>query len=103
MNKRFNEKKIGFRTICSSVLAIADIVERLRFNMSTERFCIFLDFSKAFDIVNHDLMIQKLGKYGVRGAILSWFRSYFLNLQQTVFINGAVSDIKVISSGVLQY
>ena len=79
MRKRFKEKQFNFRTRCSTALTIAEIVEKLRFNMSTEQFCIFLEFRKAFDTNYHDLMIGKHENYGVRGYILSWFRSYFLN------------------------
>ena len=48
-------------------------------------------------------MIEKLEINGVRRVMLSWFRSYFLNRQQTLFINGEFSDFKVISSGVPQW
>ena len=80
MNKRFNEKQFGFRARFSTVLAIAEIVgKKVRFNMSIKPFCFFHNFSKAFDTVYHDLMIEKLENYGVRGVILSWFCSYFFN------------------------
>ena len=56
-NERFNEKQ--FRTRCSTVLAFAKIVEKIQFNMSSEPFCIFLDFSKAFNFVNLDFIVEK--------------------------------------------
>ena len=102
MNKQLNEKQFGFRARCSTTLAIAETVEKLRLNMSRKQFCIFLDFSKAFDTINHDLMIEKLERYGVRGVVLNWFRSYLLHRQQTVFINGVFSEYKVVNSGVPQ-
>ena len=58
MNKRFKEKQFIFRTRCSTVLAIAEIVEKLQFKMLTKQFCIFFDFSKSFHTVNNDLKIE---------------------------------------------
>ena len=58
MNKRFNKKQFVFRSRCSTVLAIAEIVEKVQFKMLTKQFCIFFDFSKAFFTVNNDLMIE---------------------------------------------
>ena len=70
MNKRYHKKQFGLRARSSTILAIAEIVEILGFNLSTKQFCIFFDFSKAFGTVNHDLMIEKLENYDVRGIIL---------------------------------
>ena len=63
---------------------------------------IFLDFSKAFDTVDHDILLQKLSMYGIRGNALSWFQSYLDNRKQSVSYTGAKSDIKTVKCGVPQ-
>ena len=63
---------------------------------------IFLDFAKAFDTVNHDILIDKLEFYGVRGTALSWFKSYLINRKQVVSINGVLSSELTVNNGVPQ-
>ena len=62
--------------------------------------CIFLDFSKAFDTVDHAILLCKLEHYGIRGNALSWFKSYLTDRGQFVTFNGASSATKLISCGV---
>ena len=63
---------------------------------------IFLDFSKAFDTVNHAILIDKLHHYGVRGNALDWFRSYLSNRKQYVSYNGVSSSTKLYTCSVPQ-
>ena len=54
---------------------------------------IYMDMSKAFDKVNHDVLIQKLrNNYGFGGNLLRWFRSYLTNRKQRVTVLGATSN-----------
>ena len=52
---------------------------------------IFLDFSKAFDTVDHTILLQKLNFYGLKGTILSWFENYLSNRKQYVTYNSIKS------------
>ena len=65
-------------------------------------YCIFLDFAKAFDTVNHEILLKKLHHYGIRGTPLNWFKSYLFDRQQLKEINDTLSDIDYIKCGVPQ-
>lgn len=65
-------------------------------------FSIFLDFPKAFDSVDHKILLSKLNLYGIRGNTLKWFQSYLWNRQQIVLVNNTKSDVENISHGVPQ-
>lgn len=63
---------------------------------------VFLDISKAFDSVNHEILIYKLSAMGFRGIVLNWFTSYLKGRKQFVKINDCKSNILTIKSGVPQ-
>ena len=63
---------------------------------------IFLDLCKAFDAVDHSILLQKLPYYGIRGQALSLIQSYLTNRKQYTTINGVKSDTKFIACGVPQ-
>ena len=63
---------------------------------------IFIDLRKAFDTVNHDILLLKMEHYGVRGSSLQWFKSYLYERKQYVYKNGDCSELKKISCGVPQ-
>ena len=57
---------------------------------------------KAFDTVNHEILVKKLQHYGIRGTALNWFQSYLSNRKQFVYHNGESSQLQCITSGVPQ-
>ena len=63
---------------------------------------VFLDFSKAFDTVDHDILLFKLSHYGIRDNALLWFKSYLSNRNQFVTYDGVRSSLKTIKCGVPQ-
>ena len=96
--------QFGFRKGHSAYMALLILMDKITKSLENGEFVIgiFLDFSKAFDTVNHGILLQKLEHYGVRGNALSWFESYLKNRSQYVTYNGQASDIRHISCGVPQ-
>ena len=63
---------------------------------------IFLDLSKAFDTLNHDILLHKLNIYGIRGLANSWIKNYLSNRKQYVAYNNTTSTNNDIVCGVPQ-
>ena len=91
--------QFGFQKNKSTSLAILDVCIKLVESIEKGEFscCIFLDFAKAFDTVNHNILINKLEHYGIRGIPLDWFRSYLNERSQRVFVGGELSVESVLT------
>ena len=63
---------------------------------------VFLDLRKAFDIIEHSLLLQKLKAKGISGVEHAWFRSYLSNREQSVQCNGNNSNERIVTHGVPQ-
>ena len=75
----------GFRDRYSTQHAFIDIVNNIQNNMEEKQFSceIFLDLKKAFDTVDHSILLHKLDHYGVHGIVNNWFKSYLIDPVQT--------------------
>ena len=98
------ENQFGFRKNNSTIYALMEITERIKESIDNGKFgCgIFIDLKKAFDTVNHKILLTKQEHYGIRGSILNWFESYLTGRKQYVFFNGISSEVKEITCGVPQ-
>ena len=89
-NKIFYKQQYGFRPKYSTNHAIIDITEKIRETLDKNKIAagVFVDFQKAFDTVNHKILIKKLKHYGIRGTLNKWFESYLDNRRQHVSVLG---------------
>ena len=100
----FYNKQFGFRTRHSTDHAILCIIEKIQRAIENRYIScgIFLDFSKAFDTVNHNILIKKLEHYGIQGIAKEWFSSYLSNRRQVVTVNSVTSTQCNVTCGVPQ-
>ena len=103
-NSILHPSQSGFRSGHSTNMALLDVSDFILNNMNEGRATagIFLDLKKAFDTVNHDILISKLHCYGIKGSALNWFILYLTDRSQVVTINSHLSDSQNINIGVPQ-
>ena len=85
-------------------MALLNVIDNITEQLDSKAFSlgIFIDLWKAFDTIDHNILLKKLEIYGVRGIALNWFRSYLSDRSQLVEIQGTVSSLKKITCGVPQ-
>ena len=100
----FYDLQFGLRSKHSTVHALISITENIRSALDESKYVcgIFVDLQKAFDTVNHDILLNKLNHYGIRGKMNEWFKSYLQGRKQIVTINGADSELRELKHGVPQ-
>ena len=103
-NNLINEHQHGFdpgRSTQSQLLVhFKDIYEALEEGVRVDS--VFLDFSKAFDKVDHNILLKKVAEHGIKGKIGNWVREFLSNRKFTVIANGNMSDQEDVRSGVPQ-
>ena len=104
-NEILRPLQFGFRKKHSTLHTLISMTEHIKNTIDSGNYgCgIFIDLKKAFDTVNHGILLKKLEHYGVRGIPLQWFESYLSTArEQHVSVNGHTSDKLVIKHGVPQ-
>lgn len=103
-NELLIQQQFGFRTGRSTELAILEFVNEVYKCLEKKRCAtgIFIDFSKAFDKINHSKLIYKLYCMGIRGVALKLFENYLSNRTQMVYCNKRYSSVESVVNGVPQ-
>ena len=98
------EKQFRFRKSYSTAQALLNISQKIMDALDKDNYAcgVFTDLQKAFNTVDHEILLKKLSHYGIRGTALSLFRSYLTDRKQFVSLGGVNSASKVIKYGVPQ-
>jgi Reverse transcriptase (RNA-dependent DNA polymerase) len=103
-NKLLVNNQYGFRANHSPYMAMLDMCDKITrgFDQGKITLAIFLDLQKAFDSLNHKILLQKMSYYGIRGNQLKWFTSYLTNRVQYTTYNNVLSARELITWGIPQ-
>ena len=103
-NNLYYECKYGFRKNHSTELAVLNVVYSIinRMELGLTLITVYLDLSKAFDTLDHSILINKLKYHGIQGCALDLIKNYLSNRQQCVEINNIKSSFINLSTGVPQ-
>ena len=97
-----NENQYGFRKKRSTNLATMELIKKISKAIDDKEYImrVLLHLSKAFDVVNHNILLHKLEHLGIRGVVLEWFKSYLSNRKQIVKYKMTVSNSLTMKCGV---
>ena len=104
INKILLKWQYGFRKLYSTTLALVESTDTFTRYLDEGKYCImiFVDLTKAFDTVDHEILLHKLQHYGIRGHANTFFRSYLTNRLQYTVLNESASSTGKIECGVPQ-
>ena len=103
-NNLFFQKQFGFREGHSTNHALIELINSINdsFNQSKYTLGVFIDLSKGFDTVDHDILLKKLSLYGIKNNSLKWFPSYLSNRKQFIQAGDIKTSYEDIICGVPQ-
>ena len=103
-NNILTHSQFGFRKNHSTQMALLTLYDKIASAANNHDYAVgvFINLSKAFDTLDHNVLLCKLHHYGIRGINLDWFNSYLCNRAQYVSIDNIISSARVISCGVPQ-
>jgi hypothetical protein len=96
--------QFGFRKHHSTSLALLDVIDGCYKNidMNNKVIGIYFDLQKAFDTVDHTILLHKLYNYGIRGVMFDWIKNYLTNRKQYTYVNNTSSSLSNVTFGVPQ-
>ena len=99
-----DERQGGFRPGHSTIQTISELTDNIALNINNtlSTLVTYIDFKKAFDTVDHDILLKKLDLVGIRNTNHKWLRSYFSNRTQCTLANNTSSTVSSITCGVAQ-
>ena len=99
-----NPNQGGFRLGYSTVETIGELTDDIAYNNNilNNTLVVYIDFKKAFDTVDHSIILNKLSRLGIKGNALKWLESYLSNRKQCTIANNITSDNLPITCGVPQ-
>ena len=102
--KALTMSQSAFQKCCSTITSLIDSTDNWYENIDNKQLnlTIFLDLKKAFDTVNHKILLEKLKKYGIRDIAGDWLQSYLENRTQYCAANGFESGTKAVTCGIPQ-
>ena len=103
-NDLLSSQQFGFRSHRSTVTALTNFTDEVLLNMEKGKLCgaAFIDLAKAFDTIDHRILLSKMLKLGISSNALNWFESYLNNRKQRVSVGHELSDELPVSYGVPQ-
>ena len=102
--KLYTKNNLDFKKKNSTAHAVISLIENIEKAIDNKMFVcrVFVDLQKAFDTVDHKILLHKLLHYGIRDIAICWFSSYLFNRKQFVTKNGFDSEIQRSQYGVPQ-
>ena len=103
-HKLLASQQFGFRSKLSTTIALAHFTEQILDNLDHRKItgAVSIDLRKAFDTVDHTILLEKLKTIGFTSSVLDWFCSYLSNRTQVTMINSSMSHPKPVTVGVPQ-
>ena len=103
-NNILAKEQFGFRPLYSTEMALLCTLEQILTSLDNKEtvMAIFIDLSKAFDSLDHNVLLYKLEHYGIRGVPLHWFKNYLSDRKQFTSVNGTNSSTLPLTCGVPQ-
>ena len=97
-------QQFGFQSSSSTEYAILQLAKKVTKPLIINEITleVFIDLSKAFDTVDHKILLEKLTYFGISGMYIKWFKSYLELRQQYILYNNKQSTLKYITCGVPQ-